>query len=123
MHGFLFRHDDQRCRSIVTRWRVAHGQDTVFTECRLEVTQIAQIDAARFFIIRHGQWRTFPLRHIDRHDFTRKDPGRNGFLCAAVTFQGEVVNLSSCDPVLCRTELAPVTHMKIVIDIPEAVFD
>ena len=94
MRRLLFRHDDQRGCPVVTGRRIAHGQDPIFLEHRLELAQLAQIDSIRFFIIRHGQGRAFPLRHVDRDDFPLEGPGRNGFLGAAVTFQGEVVELA-----------------------------
>ncbi len=123
MRSFLFSHHNHRCRSVVARGRIAHGENAVFLEHRLEFAQLAQIDPVRLLIVRDAQGCGLPLRDVNRHDFPLEGTSRHGFPGTAVTFQREVIQLTPGEPVLGGTELAAVAHVKLVIDIPQTVFD
>jgi len=123
---FRSGHDDDGGCSIVNAGRVACGDGAILLEGGLEGAESFDggVFADGLVVIEEGGRLTFSLRrNFNGDDFGGEaafSPGRFGFF---VGEQGEAILIFAGDVVLFRDELGGVTHVEVVVDVPEAVVD
>ena len=119
----VLRHDDQCCGAIVTRRRVPDREHAVILEDRFQRAHLAEVDPGRLLVLGDQAGRTFFLRSLDRYDLAFEGPGGDGLLGSTVALHREIIQFLSGQLVLRRAELPAVPHMKVVVHVPQPVFD